>query len=163
MVPRRRSNSRMSFPENQHRIGVVVPRNRIWLWHRKAISALQQRFAVDVFATATMPRYPLSLRFWMKLETKFLGKPEFIEFTSLSATPWEEVGDSDYAFILNLSEAHITHRSPIMDLRFGGCLDSIGLFATLIARKNPYLSLQLASEEQPIVASYLAIQDRIVL
>lgn len=42
-------------------------------------------------------------------------------------------------------------------------LDSLSLFAVLLSRKNPYLSFHVVGQIEPIVASYLAVQDRIVL
>jgi hypothetical protein len=66
--------------------------------------------------------------------------------------------------ILNLSEMPIIYGStPVLELRFEGQTDSLRLLADLIAGKNPYLSIHLAKETEPIVASYVALGDRAVL
>ena len=88
-----------------------------------------------------------------------------VKSKTLSAPPWVEADSYLYALILNLAEAPIGHcGNCVIEPRFGGRADSLGLIAMLLARQNPYISFHVTGQyEEPITASYLAIQDRIVL
>ena len=154
----------MSGAESRKRVAVIIPQYRVWTWHQKAISALERTYDVDVYMSALAPRYPFWLRLWLFLERYILGELPLAKFTVISAVPWQYVDQSTYSFILNLSEAPFAESNcPILEARFGDQIDSLRLVATLLACKNPFLSIGLVGQEKPVVASYLAIQDRIVL
>jgi hypothetical protein len=144
-------------------IAVVVPQNRLWLWHQRIISVLQRSFDVDVYSHPA-PHYPLSLQLWIRLEGLLLGEVELVKLVTSSSRCWSGIESAPYSFILNLSETPIIYGStPVLEPRFEDQTDSLRLFAVLIARKNPYLSFHVAKEAQPIVASYVALGDRAVL
>jgi hypothetical protein len=151
--------------ETRQRIGVILPQHRMWLWHQKAILALRRVFDVDIFTTTSASQYPLYFRLWVRLETKLFGQPELVKLTSMQTTPWANVAETDYAFLLNLSEAPIAcdRKGSVIDVMYNGSRDSSALFTTLTAHKNPYLSFCLEGQEEPIVASYLSVQDWTVL
>ena len=66
--------------------------------------------------------------------------------------------------VLDFSEVSlISSDIPIIAPRFEGHADSYNLFAVLFAGKNPYISINVAGQHRPVVASYLAIEDHIVL
>ena len=154
----------MSRANSRKRIAVIAPRNRVWAWHHKCIFTLGQTYDVDVYTNALMPRYPFLVRFWIFLESYIFKGFNFAKFAAINAVPWRHVDGSNYAFVLNLSEVPMADLIvPILEICFGDQTDSLGLFATLLARKNPFLSIRLAGQKEPLVASYLAIPDRIVL
>src|SRR5215471_12782519 len=153
----------MSSDWRRH-VAVVVPQNRAWVWHRRLISILQAGFDVDVYTSPHAPSYPPSLRLWMRVEAHFLGELDLVKMISISGKPWPDVANSAYSLIINLSEAPILAGStPILEPRFDGSADTVSLFASLLNRKSPYLSICLAGKVEPRIASYLAIENRSVL
>jgi hypothetical protein len=153
---------------SRQRVAVIIPQHRTWSWHQRAISALRQDYDVEVFATARAPPYPSSLKLLLSMERRIFGAYELVERASISAAPWPgpegDNKDAEFALVINLSEAPITYqRAPVIELKFDGTTDSSRLFATLLARKNPYLSFGLTNSAPPIVASYLCIEDKTVL
>ena len=154
----------MPCTETRQRVAVIVPQRRSWVWHQRIISALQQSYEVDVYVSARAPNYPLSLRLWIRLETQLIGELDLVKIWTISTKSWSHFGNATYPLILNLSEAPINDADTlILEPRFEGSTDSLRLFAALLSRTNPYLSFHLAGQQEPIVASYLAIQDRTVL
>jgi hypothetical protein len=146
------------------RLAVIVPQYRAWAWHHRLISALQKTFDVDVFTTATAPRYPLIIRLWMRIEAKLIGGIKLTKLIDFSASTWLDFPNRDYAVVVNFSETPIQNSSvPALEPQFDGSTDSTRLFRTLLNRKNPYLSVHMVGEKEPRVASYLAIRDRRVL
>ena len=142
-------------------IAVIVPKHRTWIWHQSLIFALQKEFDVDVYASASAPYYPLSLRLWVRVEASLLERPPSVKITDIVAKPWADFVKTDYAVIINLSEAPIQNTAiPILEPHFNGCIDSTKLIQTFLNRMSPYLSVHLALEKEPRVASYLAIQDK---
>ena len=64
-----------------------------------------------------------------------------------SAPIWSADNSLDFAIILNLSEEVVfSAHSTVLEATFGTRLDSLALFAVLLARKNPYLSFKIAGE-----------------
>jgi GT2 family glycosyltransferase len=151
--------------EPRKHIAVVLPKNRVWVWHEKIISVLQRSFEVDVYSSGDAPPYPRSIEFWLRLERCILGEFDLVKLARVPAAPWRECVDvAVYSLILNLSEQPIFGSDiPILEPRYQGNSDSVNLFAALFVRQNPYLSFHLKEHEEPIVASYLANPDRIVL
>lgn len=147
------------------RIAVLVPTHRIFVWHQRVLSALRRSFEVDVYTNANVPSLPLFIGFWLGLEKWILGHFDLVGFSQVKcATSWEDSGDRDYAMIINLSERPtLDSEIPTLEARYQNELDSLNLYAVLMARKTPYLSFHLAGNDRPIVASYLAIPDKIVL
>jgi hypothetical protein len=157
------TESRISSDGRRH-VAVVVPQNRAWMWHRKLISILQAGFDVDVYTSPHAPSYPPDLRLWMRVEAHFLGELELVKMISIWGKPWPGIANSAYSLIINLSEAPIeTASAPVLEPRFHGSADSLSLFATLLNRKNPYLSICVTGKVEPKVASYLAIDNRVDL
>jgi hypothetical protein len=162
-----REQMSLARPSRQ-RVAVIIPQHRTWSWHQRAISALRQDYNVEVFTTAHASPYPSSLKLLSSAERRIFGAYELVESASISAAPWPgpegENKDAEFALVINLSEAPITYqRAPVIELKFDGTADSSRLFATLLARKNPYLSFQVTNSAPPIVASYLCIEDKTVL
>ena len=148
----------------RRRLAVIIAKHRTWVWHARLIAKLQKTFDVDVFTNASAEPYPLALKLWIKFEAKLVGELELVKMLTISAAPWPDVVNTNYAAILNLSEGPI--QSPAahtLEPRFDGYTDSTRLFRTLLNRNNPYLSMHLAGQKAPRVASYLAIQDKRVL
>jgi hypothetical protein len=150
--------------EPRKRIAVVLPSNRAWVWHERIISVLRRCFDVEVYLSNDAPSYPRSLALWLRLETYLIGEFDLVKFERPQAAPWRYRKGVVYALILNLSEGPIScSEVPVVEVHYQGRVDSINLFAALIARQNPYLSFHLNGDDKPIVASYLAIPDRVVL
>src|SRR5207302_8412477 len=114
--------------------------------------------------SSSAQHYPSYLRLWLQFERSVVVEIDSIGLTTIAPRPWPPQQNIDYAFVVNLSESPVDCANVcILEPRFDGCVDSINLFAVLLAGRNPYLSIHLARDQDPIVASYLAIQDRIVL
>jgi hypothetical protein len=146
------------------RVAIIVPWNRTWRWHHEIISIIRQDFVVDVYASARAPRYPLILRLWISLENFILGEFDVLKCSTISAPSWSQAEGAQYALVVNCSEVSLASSDVrIIEPRFEGDADSLNLLAILFARKNPYISIHVAGHNQPLVASYLAIEDRIVL
>ncbi|MDQ1408801.1 MAG: hypothetical protein QOJ41_536, partial [Acidobacteriaceae bacterium] len=97
----------------------------------------------------------------MRVEAHILGELDLVKMKSISGKPWSDIANSAYSLIINLSEAPLVAAStPILEPRFDGSADSVGLFAALLNRKSPYLSIHLAGKVEPRIASYLAIENR---
>jgi hypothetical protein len=100
----------------------------------------------------------------MRVEAHFLGELDLVKMISIPGKTWPDIANSAYSLIINLSEAPILAAStPILEPHFDGSTDSVSLFASLLNRKNPYLSICLAGKVEPRIASYLAIERRSVL
>jgi len=155
----------MAGAHSREHIIVVVPTNRVWVWHGRLISALQSSFEVEVYSSGKAPPYPRSVALWIRLEKCFLEKFDLVNFAHAPAVAWgQRRGGGVYSLILNLSEEPIFCSDiPVIEARYQGSVDSLNLFAALFARQNPYLSFHLEGSEEPIVASYLAIPDKMVL
>ena len=154
----------MSSTESRKRIAVIIPQNRVWGWHLKAISALERKYDVDIYSNSLAPPYPLLMRIWLLIERRLFGEIPIARSVVKSAKPWQQIEGSNCLFVLNLSEAEIDSPTcPILEPRVGNRADSLGLIAALVVGKNPFLSINLAGQEKPIVASYPAIPDKIVL
>ena len=146
------------------RIAVIFPQNRGWSWHLKIISILKKSYDVDVYAHPLAPQYPLWLRVWMQLERWILGKFDLAKLVVISGAPWGSVNNIPYSMLINLSELPISEsKVPILVPRFGDQTDSLSLIATLLARNAPLLAMHLVGRQEPVVASYLAIQDKTAL
>jgi hypothetical protein len=153
--------SNMKLPK---RIAVILPQNRTRIWHQKIISALERSYHIDVYTDALAPRYPVFLRVWMFIESCILEEFPLTKHAAIAAAAWRPQKRPTYSFIINLSEVPVADAGcPILETRFGDQVDSLGLVAALLARRNPFLSIRLAGQQEPIVASYLAVRDRIVL
>jgi hypothetical protein len=145
------------------RVAVVVPMNRMWHWHHTIISILRQDFEIDVYTSAQVRRYPTIIRLWMRLERFAFGEFDLARHVITSAPLWCDAQAKQYSLIFNFSEASLVSSDlRVIEPRFEGHLDSLKLLAVLFARQNPYISVHIG-QAHPIVASYLAIQDRIVL
>ena len=87
-----------------------------------------------------------------------------VECSAISAPIWCPADENKYALVANFSEAALALSNVLtIEPRFEGHADSFNLLAALFAYKNPYISIHVAAQDQPIVASYLAIEDHIVL
>lgn len=145
----------------RRKIAVVVPEQRPWGWHQNLIVELQQSFDVDVYSTRDAPSYPLSLKFWLRLEQSVLDHSAAVKIVEIAAEPWVNFSNAEYVAVLNLSEAPIKAPAvPILEPRYNGQIDSASLLRTLLQRKNPYLSVHVSGEKEPRVASYPAIQNK---
>jgi hypothetical protein len=154
----------MPGANSRKHIVVLVPKNRLWAWHGTLISVLQNSFEVDVYSSGKALPYPRSFALWIRLEKCLLGKFDLVNFAHAPATAWGKRVGVVYSLILNLSEEPVSSSDiPVIEARYQGNVDSLYLFAALLARQNPYLSFHLQGSEEPIVASYLAVPDKIVL
>jgi hypothetical protein len=156
----------MSSAEGRKRVAVVVPKHRLWLWHQEVISALKKYFDVVVYVSPSAPPYPVSLKLWLGFESQLLGLGQrtLVRDTAIFGQTWVPDEDLDLLFILNLSESDLNFESiPVIEPRFENSADSLCLFAALIDRNNPMISFHLVENGEPLVASYVAIPEKITL
>jgi hypothetical protein len=144
------------------RIAVVIPRHRAWSWHANALTLLREHFLVDTFVNDRACPYPLAIRLWVRFEGLLFARHDVIAAAEIDGPVWPPSGvESDYAFVLDLSEAGIAAAgTPILRPDFDGAGDSLQLVASLVARRSPYLAIRLVGSNGALAASYLAMEDR---
>jgi hypothetical protein len=138
-------------------IAVILPRYRLWQWHRVLIDRLARSYDVEVFLDERAPPYPLAQRLWLKLEQTVLNcgslskplRPERV---------WHSVAElpnHSGRRIINLSEYPVSGDS--VALHYEGLRDSQALIGRLMAGEAPTLTL---SDNRVLAASRVAIEDK---
>ena len=142
-------------------LAVILPRYRLWEWHRQLLLRLVKTWDVAVFLDDRAPPYPYAKRLWLKLEqlafpSGALAKPITPE------DDWRPVSEFQTVFgriVINLSECSQSHAGAI-ELRYDSVLDSCALIDRLLSQNSPRLSVHCADRDGAIAASRLAIEDK---
>jgi hypothetical protein len=153
----------LSLPAGKDRIdlAVILPRHRLWGWHRQLLVHLIKTRDVAVFLDHRAPPYPQAKRLWLKLEqlafpSGALAKPINPE------GDWRPVSEFENAsgrIVINLSEcAHFC--AGALELRYDGVLDSCALIDRLLSQGAPRLSVHCADSDGALATSKLAIEDK---
>lgn len=152
---------RESREKEKTRLAVILPRHRLWEWHRRLLLHLEKNCDVAVFLDDGAPSYGRATRLWLKLEQlAFPGGP--LAKPIVPDGDWRSVSDLEDTrdkVVINLSERPQPY-SGAFELRYGGVLDSSALIETLMAQKAPYLAVHCPDEGRPLAASRLAIEDK---
>lgn len=152
---------RASGEKEKTRVAIILPRHRLWEWHRQLLLHLEKGYDVTVFLDDGVPSYGRATRLWLKLERlTFSGGPLVLPIGPDDG--WRSVSDLEGAHdkvVINLSERPQPYAGAL-ELRYGGALDSSVLIETLMAQKAPYLAVHCPGKGRALAASRLAIEDK---
>jgi len=143
------------------RLAVILPRHRLWEWHRQLLLHLEKTYDIAVFLDDRAPPYPRAERLWLKLEqlacpSGALPRPIAPE---AGWRPVSEFRDVPGGVVVNLSECAHSHAGALV-LRYDGVVDSCALFERLLAQRSPRLAVHCTGKDEAIAASGLAIEDK---
>lgn len=152
---------RTSQVKENPRLAIILPRHRLWQWHRRLLQHLEKSYDVAVFLDDRAPPYGRAKRLWLKLERLVfpggtLAKP------MASDGDWRPVSDLAAALgtiVINLSERP-QPCAGALELRYSDILDSSALIETLMAQQAPHLAVHRPDEDRILAASRLAIEDK---
>ena len=146
------------------RVALILPRHRLREWHRELLGHIGKVREVSVFLDDRAPPYPLAYRMWLRLE-QLIFKSCGVARPIAPEKEWRPVsvlGDTSGRAVINLSECLGPH-SNALEIRYDGALDSRALLDRLLSLTSPYLSVQRAGDETPLVTSRLAFEDKFSL
>jgi hypothetical protein len=155
---------RTSEGKDRTLLAIILPKHRLWEWHRQLLLRLEKNDDVAVFLDDRAPPYGLAERLWLKLEQSLfpsgtLAKP-------IAPDPaWRSVSDLEELpgrIVINLSERSQPY-SRALDLRYGGDPDSSALIARLLSRQAPRLAVQCPAKNITLASSRLAIEDKFLI
>lgn len=153
-----------SLGEDRARLAVILPRHRLWEWHRQLLLHLVKSYDVAVFLDDRAPPYPAAERLWLKLEQ--LAFPSgALPQPIAPGDDWRPVSDFVDIFgeiVINLSECSHSYAGAL-ELRYDGVLDSCALIDGLLSQRSPYLSVQRSDGAGTLAASRLAIEDKFLI
>src|SRR5689334_18427524 len=150
----------------QPHIAVVLPQNRIWLWHRHAILRLTNFANVDLYYSGKITPYQRFITYWLAFEHKLFRRNAAFQSYSIEkeGRPDVELQEKNYDVILNLSEQTLMRSSGrILEVRYNGSLDSESLFASLMTQQSPHLAVCDTFNQFSVSTSQLNVPDKIVL
>jgi hypothetical protein len=160
LAPQDRIDSRVvDSTESAARIVVVLPRYRLWQWHRVLLDRLARSYDVEVLLDDRARPYPLAQRLWLRLERAVLNcgslsKPLHPEGRRHSGA---QVPSHAERRIINLSEYPVS--GDTVALHYKGSSDSQALIGRLMAGEAPMLALR-NNEGEVLAASRVAIEDK---
>jgi hypothetical protein len=145
-------------------LAVILPRHRLWEWHRQLLVQLEKSYDVAVFLDDRAPPYPRAERLWLKLEQAVfpsgaLARPIAPEGDWRSVSELEDVVGR---IVINLSERSHSHGGAL-ELRYDGVLDSFALIEGLLAQRSPNLAVGCTSKDDALSASRLAIEEKFLI
>jgi hypothetical protein len=152
-----------SQQDGRAHLAVILPKHRLWEWHRQLLLHLVKRYDVAVFLDDRAPPYPRAERLWLKLEQAAFPSGTFAKPIAPEGD-WRPVSEFEDTFetIINLSEC--THSySGTLELQYDGLLDSCALIDGLLAQRSPNLSVHSTSKDVTLAASRLAIEDKFLV
>ena len=150
------------------RVAVVLPRNRIWLWHRHAILRLTKFANIDLYYSDRVTPYRRSIRYWLAFEHKLLARDTILQSRAIEkeGRPDFELKQKqkEYDVILNLSEEPLLRPDGrILELRYNGSLNSKSLFASLMTQQSPHFAVYDGFNQLSVSTSQVNVPDKIVL
>jgi hypothetical protein len=138
---------------------VILPRYRLWQWHRVLLDRLARSYDVEVLLDERARPYRLAQRLWLRLEQAVLSCGSLS--SPLRPEPrWHSVAKlSSHAQrrIVNLSEYPVSG-DPVA-LHYEGSPDSQALIDRLMAGEAPTLTLSNNGGDV-LAASRVAIEDK---
>jgi hypothetical protein len=150
--------------DDRAQLAVILPRHRLWEWHRQLLLQLVKSHDVAVFLDDQALPYPRAERLWLRLEQAVfpsgaLPRPIAPEGDWRPVSEFEDVVGR---IVINLSERSHSHGGAL-ELRYDGVLDSCALIKGLLAQRSPNLTVSRTSEDGTLSASRLAIEDKFLI
>jgi hypothetical protein len=155
---------RASRGSDRAQIAVILPRFRLWEWHRQLVLHLVRSYDVAVFLDDRARPHPRAERFWLILEqlvfpSGALSQPIAPEGDWRPVSEFEDVLGR---IVINLSECSHA-RAGALELRYDGVLDSHALIEGLLAQRSPSLAVYCAGQDGALAGSRLAIEDKFLI
>lgn len=143
------------------RLAVILPRHRLWQWHRQLLRRLEPDHDIAVYLDDRAPPYGRAIRLWLKLERLAFPGGALANPAAPDGDwrPVSELADVFGRIVINLSEHPQPHAGAI-ELRYNDDLDSRALIGGLLSRRTPRLAAWSPSENRPLAASRLALEDK---
>jgi len=156
--------SPVSQGDDRARLAVILPRHRLWEWHRQLLLHLVKTYDVTVFLDDRAPPYPRATRLWLKLE-QLVFRSGALPKRIAPEGDWRPVSEFEDVFgrvVINLSECSHFYGGAL-ELRYDGVLDSCALIDGLLARRSPNLAVHCTSKDGTLAASRVAIEDKFLI
>ncbi len=155
---------RVSHVKDRTRLAIILPRHRLWEWHRQLLRHLENNYDIAVFLDDGAPPYGRATQLWLKLEQSAFPSGKLAKPIAPDGA-WRPVSDLEDAAgrtVINLSERSQPY-SEALELRYDGVSDSYALIKGLLSRKTPCLSVHCPDENRTLAASRLAIGDKFLI
>jgi len=135
------------------RVALVLPRRRLWGWHRELAALLAEKAEVTVFAVDGRG-YPIWLEGWLAIERRlFGGTARTRRLSHIDSEPGRPE-PSRFDAVVDLSEANPS--AEALALLYDGSPDSLTLMAALLGGRAP--RLQVSRGPKALAGSYPAIR-----
>lgn len=143
------------------RLAVILPRHRLWQWHRRLLSHLGNNHDIAVYLDDGAPPYRRAFGLWLKLEQFVFPGGALAKPIAPDANwrPVSDLKDVTDRIVINLSERPQPHAGAI-ELRYDDDPDSCALIERLLSRNAPRLSAYRPDENRALAASRLAVADK---
>ncbi len=168
LVPASRSpnagHSRAAHGQAKTRLAVILPKYRLWQWHRQLLQRLETNHDIAVYLDDRAPPYGRAIKLWLKLE-QFVFPGGALAKPVAPDGDWRPVADLEDVFgqiVINLSE-HPQPHAVAIELRYNDVPDSYALIGGLLSRQTPRLAAYCPSENKPLAASRLALEDKFLI
>lgn len=162
--PSGNEDRRTSDKKDRIHLAVILPRHRLWQWHRQLLLHLEKSHDVVVFLDDRAPPYARAKQFWLKLESWAfpsgkLAKPIAPDPAWRPLSDLEDIPDQT---VINLSERPQPY-SDALELRYDGVLDSSALIERLLSRQAPHLAVHGTDKNRALAVSRLAIEEKFLI
>lgn len=153
-----------SQEKDRKHLAVILPRYRLWQWHRQLLLHLEKSHDVTVFLDDRAPPYARAKQLWLKLEALAFSGGELAK--PITPDPaWRPISgleDIPGQTVINLSERPQPY-SGALELRYDGVLDSSALIERLLSRQAPHLAVHGSGKNRTLAASRLAIEEKFLI
>lgn len=155
---------RTSQGKDRTLLAIILPRHRLWEWHRQLLLRLEKNDDVAVFLDDRAPPYGRAKRLWLKLEQSIFPSGTLAKLIAPDRAwrPISDLEDIPGRIVINLSERSQPY-SRALELRYDGDPDSSALIARLLSRKAPQLAVHCPAKNRTLAASRLAIEDKFLI
>lgn len=159
-----REYRRASREKDRTHLAIILPRHRLWEWHRRLLLHLENNYDIAVFLDDRVPPYGRAQRLWLKLEQSAFPSGELAKPIAPDAAwrPVSDLRDLSGQTVINLSERSQPY-SEAIELRYNGILDSSALIECLLSRETPHLAVRCPDNNRTLAASKLAIEDKFLI
>jgi hypothetical protein len=150
--------------DDRARLALILPRHRLWEWHRQLLLHLVKSYDVAVFLDDRAPPYPRAERLWLKLE-QLVFPSGALPKRIAPEDGWGPVSKFENVsgrIVINLSECSHSHGGAL-ELRYDGVPDSCALIDRLLAQRSPNLAVHCTSTDGTLAASRVAIEKKFLI
>lgn len=164
--PRSSGNERprTSEAKDKTHLAVILPKQRLWEWHRQLLLHLDKGYDVAVFLDDRAPSYGRAKQLWLKLESWAFPSGKLAKPTAPDPAwrPLSDLEDISGQTVIDLSERSQPYPGAI-ELRYDGVPDSSALIERLLSRQAPHLAVHGTDKNRALAASRLAIEEKFLI